>query len=68
MQLKLTIIVKDGLPMQHQLWPNSGTQSLKCLSTFNCNKEDSIPGIYDTLKQCAQISQSAGGIGLSIRY
>ena len=29
-------------------------------------KEDSIPGIYDTLKQCAQISQSAGGIGLSI--
>jgi ribonucleoside-diphosphate reductase alpha chain len=29
-------------------------------------KEDSIPGIYDTLKSCAQISQSAGGIGLSI--
>ena len=29
-------------------------------------KEDSIAGIYDTLKQCAQISQSAGGIGLSI--
>ena len=29
-------------------------------------KEDSIEGIYDTLKQCAQISQSAGGIGLSI--
>ena len=29
-------------------------------------KEDSISGIYDTLKQCAQISQSAGGIGLSI--
>ncbi|GAB3525929.1 ribonucleoside-diphosphate reductase subunit alpha [Pontibacter brevis] len=29
-------------------------------------KDDSIPGIYDTLKQCAQISQSAGGIGLSI--
>ena len=29
-------------------------------------KEDSIDGIYDTLKSCAQISQSAGGIGLSI--
>lgn len=29
-------------------------------------KEDSIDGIYDTLKQCAKISQSAGGIGLAI--
>jgi ribonucleoside-diphosphate reductase alpha chain len=29
-------------------------------------KDDSIEGIYDTLKQTAQISQSAGGIGLSI--
>src|SRR5687767_13590273 len=29
-------------------------------------KQDSIEGIYDTLKQCARISQSAGGIGLSI--
>lgn len=29
-------------------------------------KDDSIPGIFDTLKQCAEISQSAGGIGLSI--
>jgi ribonucleotide reductase alpha subunit len=29
-------------------------------------KDDSISGIYDTLKQCAQISQSAGGIGLSV--
>jgi len=29
-------------------------------------KEDSISGIYDTLKQCAQISQSAGGIGLAM--
>jgi ribonucleoside-diphosphate reductase alpha chain len=29
-------------------------------------KEDSISGIYDTLRSCAQISQSAGGIGLSI--
>jgi ribonucleoside-diphosphate reductase alpha chain len=29
-------------------------------------KEDSIDGIYDTLKQTAKISQSAGGIGLAI--
>ena len=29
-------------------------------------KEDSIEGIYDTLKECACISKSAGGIGLSI--
>jgi ribonucleoside-diphosphate reductase alpha chain len=29
-------------------------------------KEDSIDGIYDTLRNCAKISQSAGGIGLSI--
>ncbi|MCF6352255.1 MAG: ribonucleoside-diphosphate reductase subunit alpha [Cyclobacteriaceae bacterium] len=29
-------------------------------------KDDSIDGIYDTLKQAAKISQSAGGIGISI--
>jgi ribonucleoside-diphosphate reductase alpha chain len=29
-------------------------------------KDDSIDGIYDTLKNCAKISQSAGGIGLSV--
>ena len=29
-------------------------------------KDDSIEGIYDTLKNCAKISQSAGGIGLSV--
>ena len=27
-------------------------------------QDDSIDGIYDTLKQCAKISQSAGGIGI----
>jgi ribonucleoside-diphosphate reductase alpha chain len=31
-------------------------------------KDDSIEGIYDTLKQCAKISQSAGGIGLSVHH
>lgn len=29
-------------------------------------KADSIEGIYDTLKECAAISKSAGGIGLSM--
>ena len=29
-------------------------------------KEDSIEGIYDTLKQCALVSKSAGGIGLNV--
>ena len=29
-------------------------------------KEDSIEGIYDTLKTCANISKSAGGIGLAV--
>ena len=28
--------------------------------------EDSITGIYDTLKRCAEISKAAGGIGLSV--
>ena len=29
-------------------------------------KNDSIEGIYDTLKECAVISKSAGGIGVSV--
>ena len=29
-------------------------------------KDDSIEGIYDTLKQCALISKSAGGIGVNV--
>lgn len=29
-------------------------------------EEDSIEGIYDTLKECALISKSAGGIGLAV--
>uniref|UniRef100_A0A8C5M7M2 Ribonucleoside-diphosphate reductase n=1 Tax=Leptobrachium leishanense TaxID=445787 RepID=A0A8C5M7M2_9ANUR len=31
-----------------------------------CMKDDSIEGIYDSLKQCALISKSAGGIGLAV--
>ncbi|MCJ8290625.1 MAG: ribonucleoside-diphosphate reductase subunit alpha [Crocinitomicaceae bacterium] len=46
---------------------NSGTPKPQMSSCFLLTmKEDSIEGIYDTLKSCAQISQSAGGIGLSI--
>ncbi|NEM96456.1 ribonucleoside-diphosphate reductase subunit alpha [Pontibacter burrus] len=46
---------------------NAGTPKPQLSSCFLlAMKNDSIPGIYDTLKQCAQISQSAGGIGLSI--
>lgn len=46
---------------------NSGTPKPQMSSCFLLTtKEDSIAGIYDTLKNCAQISQSAGGIGLSI--
>lgn len=46
---------------------NAGTPKPQMSSCFLLTtKEDSIDGIYDTLKQCARISQSAGGIGLSI--
>ena len=46
---------------------NAGTPKPQLSSCFLLTmKEDSINGIYDTLKQCAKISQSAGGIGLSI--
>ncbi len=46
---------------------NAGTPKPQMSSCFLLTtKEDSISGIYDTLKQCAEISQSAGGIGLSI--
>ena len=46
---------------------NAGTPKPQMSSCFLLTmKEDSIGGIYDTLKSCAQISQSAGGIGLAI--
>jgi len=46
---------------------NAGTPKPQLSSCFLLTmKEDSIDGIYDTLKQCAKISKSAGGIGLSI--
>jgi ribonucleoside-diphosphate reductase alpha chain len=46
---------------------NAGTPKPQMSSCFLLTaKDDSIDGIYDTLKSCAKISQSAGGIGLSI--
>ena len=60
------LMSKNILPMQPQPF-NSGTPKPQMSSCFLlAMKDDSIDGIYDTLKQTAKISQSAGGIGLSI--
>lgn len=46
---------------------NAGTPRPQLSSCFLLQmQDDSIDGIYNTLKQCAKISQSAGGIGVSI--
>ena len=46
---------------------NSGTPKPQMSSCFLlAMKDDSLDGIYDTLKQCALISKSAGGIGISV--
>jgi len=46
---------------------NAGTPKPQMSSCFLLTmKDDSIEGIYDTLKNCALISQSAGGIGLAV--
>lgn len=46
---------------------NAGTLKAQMSSCFLLSmKDDSIEGIYETLKQCALISQSAGGIGLAV--
>lgn len=46
---------------------NAGTPQAQMSSCFLVNmKDDSIEGIYDTLKTCALISKSAGGIGMSV--
>lgn len=46
---------------------NSGTPKPQMSSCFLLQiQDDSIEGIYETLKRCAKISQAAGGIGLSI--
>merc|ERR1719382_1057740 len=46
---------------------NAGTPQPQMSSCFLLKmKDDSIEGIYDTLKQCAMISKSAGGIGVAV--
>jgi len=46
---------------------NAGTPNPQMSSCFLlAMREDSINGIYETLTQCAKISKSAGGIGVSI--
>lgn len=46
---------------------NCGTPSPQLSSCFLLTTEDdSIDGIYDTIKECANISKRAGGIGFSI--
>ena len=46
---------------------NAGTNRPQMSSCFLlASKDDSIEGIYDTLKECAQISKWSGGIGLHI--
>jgi ribonucleoside-diphosphate reductase subunit M1 len=46
---------------------NAGTPQPQLASCFLVDmKEDSIEGIYDTLKTCAMISKTAGGIGLNV--
>ncbi|KAA8537935.1 hypothetical protein F0562_027485 [Nyssa sinensis] len=46
---------------------SAGTPKPQMSSCFLvCMKDDSIEGIYDTLKECAVISRSAGGIGVSV--
>jgi ribonucleoside-diphosphate reductase subunit M1 len=46
---------------------NAGTPRAQLSSCFLLTmKDDSIDGIYDTLKQCALISKHAGGIGLNV--
>ncbi|KAF2086129.1 hypothetical protein K490DRAFT_67052 [Saccharata proteae CBS 121410] len=46
---------------------NAGTPNPQLASCFLIDmKEDSIEGIYDTLKTCAMISKTAGGIGLNV--
>lgn len=45
---------------------NAGTLRQQCSSCYLIGTQDSINGIYDTLKKCSMISKYAGGIGLHI--
>jgi ribonucleoside-diphosphate reductase alpha chain len=47
---------------------NAGTPKPQLSSCFLLSMtDDSIPGIFETLSRCAKISQSAGGIGISVQ-
>ena len=68
-------LVKETYDLMSQKWfthatPtlfNAGTRKPQMSSCFLLTmKDDSIDGIYDTLKRCAQISKCAGGIGVSV--
>jgi ribonucleoside-diphosphate reductase subunit M1 len=63
-------VVADGLVFWYVCSPtlfNAGTPVPQMSSCFLVHlKDDSIEGIYDTMKTCAQISKCAGGIGLNI--
>ena len=45
---------------------NAGTPRPQMSSCFLISVEDSIEGIYDTLKKCAHISKWSGGIGMHV--
>ena len=45
---------------------NAGTPRPQLASCFLSSMEDSVEGIFDTIKQCAMISKHAGGIGLHL--
>jgi hypothetical protein len=45
---------------------NAGSQRSQLASCFLLNSEDSIDGIYESLKDCAKLSKYAGGIGINV--
>jgi ribonucleoside-diphosphate reductase alpha subunit len=45
---------------------NSGTKTNNSISCFLLGTEDSVDGIFSTIKNCANISKVAGGIGIHI--
>jgi len=72
--IKLALQTYYHLSMKHFIHAsptlfNAGTPSRQLSSCFLLTMQnDSIAGIYDTLKQCALISKEAGGVGLSVQH
>ena len=60
------LMVNAGLRVRRNLIKCRDAQTTNVFLLLLTMKDDSIDGIYDTLKQTAKISQSAGGIGLAI--